>query len=82
VILVISVLTALFIGYRIGKWVYAARPIFSAHPDYGSARINEDRQEPLAINFELLLNSNVGAGVYQFHTDEQKLVTHLRRENE
>ena len=81
VILVVAVLITLFIGYRIVKWIYAPRPTFSPHPDR-NPRINEDRHEPLPINFELLLNSNVAEGDYQFHTDEPKLVTYLRREND
>ena len=80
-ILLFAVLVALLIGYQIAKWVYSPHPTVIVHQDHrGETRFNESGREPLGINFELLLNSNVAEGQYQFYTDEPNLITYLRRE--
>jgi len=80
-ILAIVLLALLLIGYRIAKWIYAPRPTFSPQLDTSPrTKMNCTGPEPSLINFEMVLNTNMSEGRYQFHTDESQLISYLRRE--
>jgi hypothetical protein len=80
-ILAIVLLAVLLIAYRIAKWVFAPRPTFSPQLDASPrTKMNCSGPEPSLINFEMLLNTNLPEGRYQFHTHESQLISYLRRE--
>jgi len=80
-ILAIVLLAVLLIAYRIAKWIFAPRPTFSPQLDASPrTKTNCAGPEPSLINFEMLLNTNLPEGRYQFHTDEPQLISYLRRE--
>jgi len=79
-ILALVLLVTLFVGYRIVKWVYAPRPVFTTLPDHSPrTKVKGDGSEPPRINFQLMLNANLADSQYQFHTNEPQLITYLRR---
>jgi hypothetical protein len=79
-ILAIVLLAVLLISYRIANWIFAPRPTFSPQPDANPrTKTNCGGPERSIINFEMLLNTNLPEGRYQFHTEASELISYLRR---
>ncbi len=77
----IAILLALFVGYRVIKWAFPPRPTLHAQADFGTSTVNEGRKA-LAIDFQLVLNSRIDEGKCEIHTDEPNLIQFVRRAND
>ena len=74
------VLLSIALAYKLVKWLMPPPTTFNVYPDPGGSYVNTETKD-LAIASEVLLRPDISEAQYLVHTNGEKIVKNLRREN-